>query len=763
MKSANHSQPRRRSRRVWLRRCGAAFLIAIAAALLTWVFLPKPDLYPAGLTFSQQVFDADGKLLHLTLTADGKYRLPARIDEIAPMAVRATLEKEDRRYLSHVGVDLRAASRAAWGIVTGQRLGGGSTLTMQYARARWGLNTRSLWGKAVQSFRAIQLERHYGKRELLEAYLSLAPYGGNVEGIGAASLVWCGKPAKELSEREAIALSVIPQSPTQRRPRMGLNPRLATAQVRLLAQLRDEVSEADAQFTLTPATIPRQAPHLSRRLLSASPDAAEARSTVIASQQAIIERVMNEFLARWGHRGLRNAGAILVYAPTREVRAYVGSAAFLDAEISGQVDAVTARRSPGSTLKPFIYALALDAGLIHPSTLLDDAPRQFGGYDPENSDRSYLGPIPAAEALRRSRNVPAVELLGQLPNGGLDHFLRASGARLGRPAGEYGLSLALGGAELSLEELAVLYAALASDGSARPLRFVQSAKEADATPRLLSPAACSLTLEALRGGAANAPRGLAWKTGTSHGFRDAWACGIFGDHVLCVWIGHFDGKPMPGLFARDTAAPLLFEMVTRLALTNPAPQSQPANVVDTRLCSESGMVAAPCCPHTRMGPFIAGISPIFVCDVHREVYLNDQGLRVSPGNPAGRLAVREFWPAHRLEQFRRAGLPRQSPPEWAPGENTLVATKPPQIISPQAPLTYVLQPRDPEKSSIPLRAKTAPGVQRIHWFAGSQYLGSASPSQPLMWSPQPGRWTVQATDDAGHIASVAVTVSAAVN
>ena len=763
MNLRNPLQPRRRHWLVWLRRCGAAFLLLIAAGAITWMLLPKPELYPEGMTFSRQVFDADGKLIHLSLTPDGKYRLPANLDGIAPMAIRATIEKEDRRYYSHAGVDLRAVTRAAWGIVSGQRLGGGSTLTMQYARVRWGMNTRSWWGKAVQAFRGLQFERHYGKRELLEAYLTLASYGGNVEGISAASLVWCGKPAAELSDREAIALCVLPQSPTQRRPRAGQNTQLAAAQARLLEQLRGEISEADAHFTLSPTVIPRQAPHLSRRLFATSPEAMDVRSTIHSAQQSEVERTITDFLSRWNDRGLNNAGAILVHAPTREVRAYVGSARFLDDEISGQVDAVTARRSPGSTLKPFIYALALDAGLIHPFTLLDDAPRQFGGYDPENSDRSYLGPIPAAEALRRSRNVPAVELLGQLPNGGLDQFLRASGAKLTRPAGEYGLSLALGGAELSLEELAMLYAALASDGTPQLLRFTRATHFKTSARRLLSPAACWLTLEALRGGAANAPRALAWKTGTSHGFRDAWACGAIGDHVLCVWIGHFDGKPMPGLFARDTAAPLLFDLVTRLALPTTPAQPQPSDVVMARMCSDSGMIAAPCCPHSRMGSFIAGVSPIAVCDVHREVYLNAHGLRVSAGNPSGRVSVREFWPPHRLEQFRRAGLPRQTPPEWANGETESPGSRPPQIISPQSALTYVLQSSDLDKRSIPLRARTAPGVQRIHWFAGAQYIGSAPPSQPVLWSPPPGRWTIRATDDAGHVASVAVTVTGAVN
>jgi penicillin-binding protein 1C len=744
--------------------------VLLAAALyVAWLLLPKPDLLPRGAEFSRVVLDRDGRVLFITLTSDGKYRLPAKLADLSPELLTATLEMEDRRFFSHHGADPRSLVRSAWGVVSRQRLGGGSTLTMQYARLRWHLNTRSFWGKCTQVFRAVQLERHYGKTDVAEAYFTFAPYGGNVEGAPAASLLWCGKPASDLSLREAAALSVLPQSPTARRPRKDGNPKLAVAQGRLMTRLRaargEPASELDADFVLHPAPVPRLAPHFAQRAVAqASPSGAHSasvRTTLDLVQQQSIERSIADFLSRERSRGLRNAAAILVHAPTREVRAYVGSAGFFNDGIQGQVDGVTARRSPGSALKPFIYALAFDAGLIHPRTLLDDAPKRFAGYNPENSDRGFLGPIPAGEALRRSRNVPAVDLLARLPNGGLDSFLRSAGVELNRAPGEYGLSLALGGAEVSLKELAMLYAGLA-DANSTGIPHFKTGSAANNSQPSLSRAACALTLDALRGTEPGAPSGLAWKTGTSHGFRDTWACGVMGEWVLCVWVGNFDGKPMPGLFARDTAAPLLFQTVTRLGLHAKKPV-RPAEIANVELCGDSGALAGRHCPHRTRGSFIAGVSPIDVCSVHREILLDENGLRVpvTQARPGLRRTVAEFWPAQRLEQFRRAGLPRTALPPLAITNADRESGPAPHIVSPQAALTYALRVGDVVKSLIPLEADAAADAREIHWFAGAHYLGVSAPSHPLMWKAAPGRWQIQAVDDSGRVAKIAVTVVAA--
>lgn len=761
--SAYDLQPVRklRLRRV-ARRLALGALAVVSILWVAWLLLPKPDLLPPALMFSRQVLDRDGRLLHIALTPDGKYRLPVSLNDVSPQLIAATLAKEDRRYFSHHGVDAKALGRAIWGVMSGQRLGGGSTISMQVARIRWQQNTRSYFGKVEQMFRAIQLERHYGKAELLEAYLTLAPYGGNVEGAAAAAQLWCGKSVGALTDREAAALAVLPQSPTTRKPRLDGNPALAAAMGRLLAQMRGQSSPMDAHYTIVPPPTPRRAPHLARRVLESSPDGSIVHSTLDRRMQQIAEASMVSFLSRQRNPDVRNGAMLVVHAPTREARAYVGSADFFNERIEGQVDGVMSRRSPGSALKPFIYALALDAGLIHPGTLLDDAPRQFGEYNPENSDRAYHGPTPAGEALRRSRNLPAVELLARLPNGGLDSWLRDADVRLDRPSGEYGLSLALGGAEVSMEELARLYASLADDGASRTIRFHDDTPASIIESRtMLTPAARWLTLESLRSAVGDASRGLAWKTGTSHGFRDAWACGAIGEWVVVVWIGNQNGTPMPGKFARDTAAPLLFETITKLGLGARArPRPRPREVVSIATCADSGMVAGPYCAHVCQQCMIAGVSPVQECDVHRRVYLNSAGYRVLPSDPTGRAATREFWPQHRLEQFRRAGLPRMEPPAWMQGSEPVDAGGAPRILSPQSGMRYVVQSADPQKRFIPLKASAPAESRRLHWFAGSQYLGSSMGSQPFLWAATPGRWTLQATDDFGHAASVQIQVHA---
>lgn len=704
----------------WLGMLGAGLAI-------TYFFLPKPDLLPPNIRYSRAVLDRNGKVIFLTTTSDGKLRLPATFDQIPPALLAATLEMEDRRFFSHHGVDGKSLLRAVWGVLSRRKLGGASTLTMQLSRLRWGLKTRSVWGKLEQMFRAIQLERHYSKEEIAAAYFTLAPYGGNVEGARAASFRWCGVPASEITLRQAASLSVIPQRPSTRRPKAGGNPLQAAAQARLMARLRanhgEPLNELDAEFHLEPTAIPRETPHLARRVLREQSKSLTVSTTVDPDQQRIIEKSIREFLRRWSSQGLRNASAILLHAPTREIRACVGSANFHDANISGQVDGTRAGRSPGSTLKPFIYALALDAGIIQPQTLMDDAPKRFSAYNPENSDRNFLGPIPAGEALRLSRNVPAVELANRLPNGGLEAFLWASGVNL--PRESPGLALAIGATEMSLEELARLYAELAHPQQGK-----------------ISPSACWLTLDALRSKEPGAPAGLSCKTGTSNGFRDAWACGVMGDWVLCVWVGHFDGHGMPGLFARDTAAPLLWQTVTKLKLpARRAADSRPQDVVEVSVCAVSGDLAGKHCQHCRKGWFIGGVSPITSCQVHQRM-----------GD-----TVVEVWSAERLAQFKKAGFPRAVNPLANLSQTPALTASigyPPKIISPQSTLTYYVQANAPDQSRLLLQANAAPSTRNIHWFADNRYLGATPPDEPLPWQPIVGDYELQAMDDAGR-ASVA--------
>ena len=743
---------------VWM--AGAACLLAI----ITWCLCPKPSLYPESIAFSHALQDRQETLIHLALTPDGKYRLRTSLQEISPALVNATLALEDQHYRSHPGVNPMSMLRAAWGAMTGSRRGGGSTITMQYARLRYGLRTTTFTGKLTQMLRALQLARHYSKDEVLEAYFNLAPYGGNVEGAGAASLLWCGKPVHDLSAREAVALAVLPQSPTKRRPSPHKeNIAHTAAALRLWRRLDERHDPLDEHYVLRPeAPVPREAPHLARRLFTQQPNSLLVRTCVDLPKQHALEQAIKAYVEQRREVGIRNASAILVHAPTREVLAYVGSAGFLNAEIQGQVDGVKAHRSPGSALKPFIYALAMQQGLIHPQSLVRDGRLSYADYNPENFDREFTGPIPAAEALFRSRNIPAVALAEKLDGQGLYGFLKQAGVRLPKPQAHYGLALPLGGAEVSVQELATLYSLLLDDGTARPLNFVPAAPSA--REALLTPEARFLTREMLR-----APAGsgydpeIAWKTGTSHGFRDAWSAGMRGEYVLVVWIGNFNGRANHAFVARESAAPLMFQAFARLALpsAHPAP---PAGVARVELCAVSGQLPTQSCQHRLTGWFIPGVSSIQPCEVHQEILIDPAtGLRVAADDGIRKLSreVWEFWPPDMLALFKKAGLPRREPPAMETGGLALAggSHKPaPHIVSPQARRTYTLRAGDPQRQSIPLRADAAAGVRKVFWFAGKQFLGTAAPVEPLLWKATPGTWHLQVLDDQGRGASCEVRV-----
>lgn len=757
----------------FLRWSGAALLLGV----LIYLLMPKPELYPPTFRFSRTLEDRNGRLLHLALTPDGKYRQFTPLREISPALIAATLTLEDRHFYDHPGVNPLSMLRAAWGVISGSARGGGSTITMQLARLRYDLHTRTPWGKVWQMFRALQMERHHTKDEILEAYLNQAPYGGNVEGVGAASLLWCGKPARDLTMREAVALSVLPQSPTTRRPRAsGENASLSAAQHRLWDRLREErglpADPLDAAFTLRQLQpVPREAPHLARRLFAEKvaedrvSSGVPVRCTLNAERQRGVEQAVNDYVARKREVGITNACALLVHAPSREVLAYVGSSRFLDSTIQGQVDGVLARRSPGSALKPFIYALAMQEGLIHPHTLLRDGRMTFGSYNPENFDRNFAGPISAQDALYHSRNIPAVSLAQRLASPGLYGFLKDAGVALPRPAEFYGLALPLGGGEVSMEELAELYALLANDGCVKRLQYFKEAATAVSKP-LLTTDARYLTREMLRtreGEPALDDPAVTWKTGTSHGFRDAWAAGIRGDYVLVVWIGNFNGKANPAFIARECAAPLLFETFRHLRLPMKR-ETSPAGIEQVELCAVSGQLPTPHCQHRVPGGFIPGVSPITLCDIHREVLVDAAtGLRVvrDDGKRDLKREIYEFWPPDLLEMFKLAGVPRKTPPPLEPSAEALVsadAAAVPKIVSPRAALVYTLQASDAKRREIPLRADTAPGVNRVFWFAGSRFLGASDPSTPVMWAAAAGKWRVHVLDDHGRSAAVEVRV-----
>jgi penicillin-binding protein 1C len=744
-------------------------------AWFAWLLLPKPPLLD-GVSFSQSVRDRNGKLLRITLSADQKFRIWTPLEEISPDLINATLRYEDKYYARHPGVNPIALARGAADLLRFHRATtGGSTITMQLARLRFHLRTRTISGKLEQIMRALELERHYSKNQILEAYLNLAPYGRNIEGIGAASEIYFDKPATKLSRPEAIALSVIPQSPSRRalhtdRDNHSVN--LAQSSWYDRAGVGTDAGFSMREFRPRMQTERKFiAPHFVQEVLEMSHGRDEIVTTLDLGKQKAIERRVTDYVANNRNRGIENAAVFLVDTRTMDVVAQVGSADFHKADINGQVDGTRSPRSPGSTLKPFVYAQALEQGLIHPLSILADAPRSFGEYNPENFDREFLGPIRAGDALARSRNVPAVELALHLAHPTLYQFLCTADVRLPKAESFYGLALPLGGAEVSLQDLVRLYAALANNGELRPLRF--TALDPIAKPkRILSPEAAFLTLEML----GNVPRPemncadgghsarVYWKTGTSHGFRDAWSIAVFDHYVLGVWVGNFDGRANPAFVGRTAAAPLLFQIIDSLRAAWPEPTvpHQPpagANLKRVEFCALSGDLPNRFCTQHVEGWFIPGVSPIKTCDVHREVLVDmATGLRVpiDDGTRQLKREVYEFWPGDFLTLFEQAGIPRRVPPPFPPDTGSELASRvgqKPIIVSPNSKEILLAS-----KKTIPLRAKTEADVREIFWFAGKQFVGKAAPNQVLEWTAVAGDYEVTALDDHGHAGSCFVIV-----
>src|SRR5881398_1008817 len=742
-------------------------------AWFAWLLLPKPQLLE-GISFSQCPRDRNSKLLRVTLTADQKFRIWTSLRNISPALIDATLQFEDKYYRYHPGVNPVALMRAAFGLRPGGAHTGASTITMQVARLRYHLPTRTFRGKFIQIVRALELERHYSKSQILEAYLNLAPYGRNIEGAGAAGQIYFGKTAAHLTTPEAIALCVIPQSPTRRALFADRDNRsLDSAQSNWYDRVKINWQFSARSFSARAQTERKfLAPHFVQQVVATEKGRDEIATTLDLAKQQLIERRIADYIRTNRSRGIQNAAALLIDTRSMEVLAQVGSADFFNAEIQGQVDGTRAPRSPGSTLKPFVYGLALEQGLIHPLSILSDAPQSFGDYDPENFDREFVGPIRACDALARSRNLPAVELASQLRDPTLYEFLRAAGVKLSRSEWLYGLTLPLGGAEVTMEDLVRLYAALANNGELRSLRRTSCDPTALRGRSIIMPEAAFLTLEML-----NLPRpevGRAysdqaapvfWKTGTSHGFRDAWSVAVFNHYVLVVWIGNFDGRSNGIFVGRIAAAPLLFQIIDSLRATWPEPNRPHlpppgANLKRVSFCAVSGDLPEPYCAQQVEGWFIPGISPIKQCDVHQEVLVDAaSGLRVArdDGTRQLRHEIYEFWPTELLSIFRRAGVPRKLPPPFLPGtaaEFVARSGNVPRITSPSSEREILLT----STNTIPLQAKADADVREIYWFAGKTFIGKGPPQEVVSWKASAGQYELIALDDHGRSASSAITV-----
>jgi len=554
---------------------------ALAVAVITLAALDR--LYPPDLTrLSHQstlVLDRDGRLLQAFTAADGAWRLPVALDAVDARYVRMLIASEDKRFYGHWGVDPLALGRAMEQFVTeGRVVSGASTLTMQTVRLLKP-RERTLGAKLIEMARALQLEWRYGKREILDMYLTLAPYGGNLEGVRAASLFYFGKEPAHLTDAQAALLVALPQSPERLRPdrqaaaaKINRDRVLAQMSARgiLTAQAAEEAAGEPVPATRFPAI--RRAPHLAERLHADAGDGLLIATTIDGALQAQLEALAGRVQDKLEPGA--TVAMLVVENGTRAIRAYVGSGDFWDTTRYGQNDMVRSVRSPGSALKPFIYGMAFDELIVHPETIVVDRPMRFGDYSPENFDHFYRGELSAREALQLSLNLPAVALLDRIGPLRMTAALKRAGTPLRLPdeVAMPGLPIALGGVGTTLEDMVKLYAGIADGGLVKPLRYLnpEAGSADDIAMRIMSPTAAWYVTRILE----EAPpppntvppqhrkRGhaVAFKTGTSYGFRDAWAIGYDAAYTIGVWIGRPDGTFSPGRIGREAAAPVLYDV-----------------------------------------------------------------------------------------------------------------------------------------------------------------------------------------------------------
>jgi penicillin-binding protein 1C len=762
---------------------------------------------PPAPQYSPIVLAADGTVLHAYLNPTQKWRMKTELREITPVLRKAIIEKEDRWFRWHLGVNPVALVQAAGRNVFGTgRTTGASTITMQVARLLEP-KERTFGNKLLEMLRATQLELHYSKDEILQLYLNLVPYGGNVEGVKSAALLYFQQTPDYLSLAQTVTLAIIPNRP--RGLVLGRN-NAAVLQERNrwlrrfgAAGLFPKQDVEDA--LLEPLDVQRHAapvlaPHLSRRLVRQFPRQPIIRSGLERSKQAKAEDLTRNYVRRLYELGITQAAVLVVNNHTRQVEAYVGSADFRDFASRGQNDGVMAVRSPGSTLKPFLYALAMDRGLVTPKQLLPDVPTNFQGYRPENFDKHCNGEVTLERALAYSLNIPAVRVLNQLGVPTFTDKLRQAGfENVTRNRTRLGLSSILGGCGASLEELTNLYVTLAEGGRFTRLQYrlphplapsprgegepddlhknsspLPEEKGPGGEVTLLSPASAFLVTDILAQltrpdlpiNAASSIRlpKIAWKTGTSYGRRDAWSIGYNKQYTIGVWVGNFSGQGSPALSGAEVATPLLFDLFNAVAYNSPNDWFVPPAALDFRLvCAESGLVPGENCPNQVIDYFLPNISNGQRCQHQREVLVSADGSFTYCRACAPAAGYRrELYPnlLPEVAAYKEAqGIPYRRLPPHNP-QCQLVRggqERAPSITSPTANTEYVLNRH--EKQQLLLTCTTDNEVRQVFWYVNDKFLRAATATERVFIQPPPGPLKISCADDHGRNTDVLVTVT----
>ena len=755
-----------------------------AGAVILFILLDC--LFPVNtrIDYAPLVTSRDGEVLHAFLTKDQQWRFETGLSEITPELRTAIIFKEDKHFYRHFGINPLAVGRAAFNnLFHLKRTSGASTITMQVARML-APKRRTYLNKLLEMFRALQLETHYSKDEILQLYLNLVPYGSNIQGVKAASLLYFNKSPDQLSLAELTALSVIPNRPNYLV--MGKdNARIIIARNRWLqrfdkahlfppATIQDALTEP---LTAARHAAPNAAPQLSWRLRFAHPGELQLPSSIDSRMQLKTEQLTYNYVQTLKLQGVHNAAALIVDNRTGAICAYIGSPDFTDRAHQGQVDGVKALRSPGSTLKPFLYGLAYDAGIATPQCIVPDVPINLSGYTPENYDLQFRGPVTIEEALRQSLNIPAIKTLQRV---GVPQFTQNLGAAgflsVWQQRKKLGLSMILGGCTVRLEELVSLFSVFANGGLSRPLQWQMpdsaGMRQRDSTGfRILSSSAnymvcrtlCELSrpdMPNLSDAVRRIPK-IAWKTGTSYGRKDAWSIGFNAHYTIGVWLGNFDGKGVTALSGASTATPLLFQLFNTV---DPQAGDEwltvPQELATRFVCTETGLPPADSCVNQVMDYYIPGVSSAQRCSHQREVWVSADGTfsYCTSCLPAAGYATRRFpnmapelaafYDAHQVSY-------RRIPPHNIACSRVFDG-QPPVINTLQAGMTYLII--DKGKQQLQLGCQAASDVRTVYWYVNDRFYSAAGAQERLFFNPVGGQVRISCTDDKGRNADIEVKV-----
>ena len=817
----------------WLLLLVSIVVLFVAA---NWCFpLPKARLHPPA---SPIVLDRNGEWLRAFLAADGMWRMPEvgtdgsqgsaytnvareNIKEgVSPLLHQAMLTSEDRWFYYHWGINPVSIATALYDNLTaGKVVRGGSTITMQLARLMEPKD-RNVPNKLCEMFRSLQLELTYSKSEILTFYFNMLPYGGNIVGTAAASRFYFNKPQHLISLGEAALLAAIPNSPERLRPdRYPENARRAREKVLNRLLVRRQISEQRWREALQEPIptkrylFPFKAPHLARMLVKGKRQQdtkpttnSRIYTTIDAKVQETAVRLLQEYLdtslAGVVRHRLPSTGAVVVMdTESRHVLAMVGSHDFFDREASGQINGTLAPRSPGSALKPFVYALAMEQGLITPETLLFDVPVTYAGYEPVNYDGKYSGYVTTRQALAGSLNVPAVNLNARLKNYTLHAFLKQAGISTLAQSKKYGLSMILGGCEVNLLELTTLYAGLANMGEFAsyqltlpqpinrqdpPVTVPSDFVERKRIPQRLFRQETSfiitemLTTLQLPANTVKNPEAfertmnlpkIAWKTGTSYGHRDAWCIGYSPKLTIGVWLGNFDGKGLSMMSGMDAATPILFALFS--ALTGRDVHrwfTKPEQLKTRKVCTLSGAPVSSHCPTRKSDVYIPGISPVAICTMHKRVYIHEatgyslcshcRNLHKTASQKGYKAVIFEEWPAEAATWLAKNGFAVPILPEHNPLCDGAIAGTAPIILSPTKDTVYYIRAGVPlENQKIRLSASASNRTQELFWFLDGELIFKGNAGQQYWLTPIKGKHLLTCVDAEGHSASLPLRIS----